>query len=150
MRALRGVGGALGVVLAAYGAWLLVNRQDLDRLLGVATWLAAGVVVHDLLLAPLVVVVVLAGRLLPPPVRGPAAVGLVVLGSTTLVAVPVLGRFGARADNPTLLDRDYGLAWLAVAGVTILAVCAAAWIMGSRNGGARGPGARGRRRRDGA
>ena len=34
----------------------------------------------------------------------------------TLVAVPVLGRFGARADNPTLLDRDYVAGWLVLAG----------------------------------
>ena len=41
--------------------------------------------------------------------RAPAVAGLVVLGSVTLLAIPVLGRFGARADNPTLLDRHYGV-----------------------------------------
>ena len=48
----------------------------------------------------------------PRSVRAPAAVALVVLGSVTLLAVPVLGRFGARPDNPTLLDRDYSAGWL--------------------------------------
>ena len=37
------------------------------------------------------------------------SVGFVVLGSVTLLAMPVLGRFGARPDNPTLLDRDYSV-----------------------------------------
>ena len=45
--------------------------------------------------------------------------GLVVLGTVTLMAVPVLGGWGANADNPTILDRNYAAGWLVVAGVTI-------------------------------
>jgi hypothetical protein len=55
-------------------------------------------------------------------------VGLVVLGSVTLLAVPVLGRFGARDDNPTLLDRHYGTGWLVVAGLVVLAVAVAGLV----------------------
>ena len=48
------------------------------------------------------------GALLPASARAPCGVRLIVLGSRDrCVAVPVLGRFGARPDNPTLLDRDY-------------------------------------------
>ena len=47
--------------------------------------------------------------------------GLVVLGTLTLMAVPVLGGWGANADNPTILDRDYAAGWLVLAAV-ILAV----------------------------
>jgi hypothetical protein len=36
-----------------------------------------------------------------------------------VVAIPVLGRFGARPDNPTLLDRPYLTGWLVVAGLTL-------------------------------
>ena len=43
-----------------------------------------------------------------------------VLGAVTLLAVPVLGRFGAQPDNPTLLDRAYGPGWLVLAGLTVL------------------------------
>ena len=50
--------------------------------------------------------------LLPRAARAPAVVGFVVLGSVTLLAVPVLGRFGARPDNATLLDRDYVVGWV--------------------------------------
>jgi hypothetical protein len=50
--------------------------------------------------------------------------GLLVLGSLTIMAIPVLGRFGARPDNPTLLDRNYTAGWLVVAGLTLVAVLA--------------------------
>ena len=72
------------------------------------------------------------------PADGP--VDLVVLGSLTLLAIPVLGRFGARSDNPTLLDRPYGWSWLALAVVTV-ALVALAGVIGSRRARAARPGA---------
>lgn len=115
--------GALGVVLTAYGAWLLLSRQDPGRIVNAVVWLAAGVVLHDVVLAPVVIVVVgMATRLLPKAAQAPAAVGMVVLGSVTLLAVPVLGSFGARPDNPTLLDRDYGPGWLVLAALVLVGV----------------------------
>lgn len=112
----RVVLGALGVAVTAYGGWLLVSRQSGDQLRSAATWLVGGVLVHDLLLSAVVIVAgVVVSRLVPEPARAPVAVGGVVLGSLTLIAVPVLGRFGARPDNPTLLDRDYTTGWLVVA-----------------------------------
>jgi hypothetical protein len=118
--------GGLGVVVGAYGAWLLLSTQDRDQLVSAGTWLVAGVVLHDGVLAPLVLLVLaLGGRLLPAAYRAPAAVGLVVLGSLTLLAVPVLGAFGRQVHNPSLLDRHYWLGWLVVAGLVVLAVVAA-------------------------
>ncbi len=123
----------VGIVTAAYGLFLLFSRQDLDRLTNLAVWLGAGVVLHDFVLAPLVIVVVaLVSRVLPGHVRLPALVGFVVLGSLTLVAVPVLGRFGARPDNATLLDRPYVLAWFVLLGLTLLAVGAASLVRARR------------------
>ena len=55
-----------------------------------------------------------------------------VLGPVTLLAVPVLGRFGERPDNPTLLDRDYTAGWLVLAGLTALTVAAAAVVRSRR------------------
>lgn len=113
--------GALGVLVAAYGAWLLVSREAAHRLVEVGLWLGAGVLLHDVVLAPLVLLgTALAARVLPAAWRSPAVVVLVVLGAVTLLAVPVLGRFGARADNTTLLDRDYTTGWLLVAGLVVL------------------------------
>jgi hypothetical protein len=142
---------ALGVAVGGYGAWLLLSRQDLDQLTNAAVWLVAGVVLHDgvLALATLLVAAVVL-PLLPRAARAPAVVGSVVLGSVTLLAVPVLGRFGARPDNATLLDRHYLAGWAVLAGLTAVAVVVAA-VLRSRaehadEGGARGPRPRGRRR----
>jgi hypothetical protein len=125
--------GAIGAVVGLYGAWLLLSRQDLDQLLNAALWLASGVVLHDLVLAPLVLVLVVVGaRLLTEPVRIPAVVGFVVLGTATIAAIPVLGRFGARPDNPTLLDRDYLAGWLLLAGLTLLGILIATLVRSRR------------------
>ncbi|MXG91767.1 hypothetical protein [Nocardioides flavescens] len=118
--------GAVGVLVAAYGAWLLLSRQDAEQLRSAAVWLVAGVVLHDVVLAPVVVVLgLLVSRVVPPVARAPIAAGAIVLGSVTLLAVPVLGRFGERSDNPSLLDRDYTAGWLVLAAVVLVAVVVA-------------------------
>ena len=115
---------ALGAVLGGYGASRLVEL-GWDNLVATLLWLGGGVLLHDAVLAPLTIGVATLGvTLLPRSVRGPAAAGCVVLGSVTLTAVPVLGRFGARADNPTLLDRDYTAGWLVFAAAVLIVVAA--------------------------
>ena len=134
MRTVRGALAALGVAVTAYGGWLLVSRTDTGQLVDAGVWLASGVVLHDFVLTAVVLVgATLLLRLLPDPARAPAVVGMVLLGSLTLVAVPVLGRFGARDDNATLLDRPYLASWLVVAGVTVLAVTGASLVRSQRN-----------------
>jgi hypothetical protein len=54
-----------------------------------------------------------------------------------VVAVPVLGRFGARPDNPTLLDRPYVLGWLVLAALTLLGAAGAVAVRGRLAGSAR-------------
>lgn len=124
MRA-RLVLGALGVAVTAYGAWLLWSRRDLADLFSAVRWVAGGVLVHDLLWAPLVVLVALAlGRLLPSVLHAAAAAGLLVLGTLTVMAVPVLGAWGREQDpfNETLLDRDYTAGYLALVATVIIVV----------------------------
>ena len=138
--AVRAALGLAGIAAAAYGVHELLVL-GLDNLRAALTWLVAGVAVHDAVLAPLTIgawfLVVRTGH------RWSAAVvaGAVVLGTVTVVAVPVLGRFGARADNPTLLDRNYLLGWLVLATLTVVAALAAAAMSRSGRGGDRGPGA---------
>ena len=134
--------GALGVAVATYGGWLLL-QEDLSDLVDTAVWLAGGVVLHDFLLVPLTLLLGVALiRLMPANLRAPVAGGLVVLGTVTLMAVPVLGGWGANADNPTILDRNYTAGWLVVAGVTMLVVVLT--IALRRGGRSGGPGAGGR------
>jgi hypothetical protein len=100
-----------------------------------------GVVLHDFVLAPVVLVVVaVVGRLAPKPVRAPAAVLLVVLGSVTLLAVPVLGGFGRRADNASLLDRDYWSGWFVLAGLLVVLVAVGSLVQRWRRGDGADPG----------
>ncbi|MEO5982420.1 MAG: hypothetical protein ABIQ13_08920 [Pedococcus sp.] len=127
----------VGLLVGLYGAVRLLGL-GWSNLATTVPWLAGVVVAHDLILAPLVVVVgAAAARALPAWSRRGALVVLVVLGSVTLVAVPTLGRFGAKADNPTLLDRPYGMGWLSVAGL-VLVVAALLAVTGRRKGAPRG------------
>jgi protein-S-isoprenylcysteine O-methyltransferase Ste14 len=101
--------------------------------LSLGLWLAGGVLGHDALLSPIVVVLgVMATRLAPSAARAPLAVALIVWGSITLVAVPVLGRFGALSDNPTLLDRPYQTSWLVLTGLVVAAVAATSLVRARR------------------
>jgi hypothetical protein len=119
------------VLAGAYALWLLVHSA-MDQWLALLTWLLGGVVLHDLVLVPVVLAVGIAARRLPAYVRAPAAVALVVWGSVTLLAVPVLGRFGALDDNPTLLDRPYLVTWLVGCAVTVLLVAVAGAVLRQR------------------
>ena len=116
MKAFRLVLGVGGVVVIAYGGVVLLLTVDV---LGVAPWVIGPVIVHDLLVAPVTLASVWVGaRYLPIYARTPALFGLVVSGSLTLVALSVIGRRGASADNPSLLNRDYVTGWLVALAVT--------------------------------
>jgi hypothetical protein len=123
--------GAVGVVMGAFGA-LRFLQLDLPDIVDAVLWLVGGVVVHDAVLAPLTVgLTYLATRVVPAWARGRVAVALVVLATVTLTAVPVLGRMGERADNPTLLDRNYVVGWLVFV-VLVLVVTAASGPVAAR------------------
>ena len=142
MNALRILLGALGVAGGAFGAVLLLDLGPAN-LVAAGTWLVGGVLVHDAVLAPLTLAVgVGAVRLWRRQVPAAIVVGATVLATVTVVAIPVLGRFGARGDNRTLLDRNYLLGWLVLATLTVVAVAVA--MVRSDRGGGRGPRAGGR------
>ncbi|MGB7450274.1 MAG: hypothetical protein WA892_14270 [Ornithinimicrobium sp.] len=125
MRGLRYAVGAGGVLLGLWGVWLILGSADTADLVDIAIWLAGGVVAHDVLIAAVTLVVAaLATRALPDVARAPATVGLVVVGTFTVVAIPFLGRFGASATNETLLDRNYVAGYLIVVAIVVAAVVA--------------------------
>jgi hypothetical protein len=131
MRVTRAVLGTAGVVMILVGAYHLydISTRGASRVVSIAVWTAGGVAVHDAVIAPLVVLVgVLVVPRLPPWSRAPVATGLIVLLSVTLLAVPVIGRLGARPDVPSLLDRPYGLLWLGFALVVTVAVVVASLL----------------------
>ena len=127
MRATRAVIGLIGIVVAAVGVMKLLDL-GIDNLKDTVIWLVAGVIAHDGLLAPIVVALgVVVVRLVPPWSRTPVVAGFVVLGSATIMAIPVLGRYGARSDNPSLLDRNYTAGWLVLAALVVVGVSLASW-----------------------
>jgi MFS family permease len=114
--------GAVGVAMGAFGALRLL-QLELEDLLDAGLWLAGGVLLHDVVVAPLTIAVtLLATRVVPSRARTAVVVGVVVLATVTVTAIPVLGGWGVRADNPTLLDRDYTAGWLVFAGLVVLGV----------------------------
>lgn len=120
--------GLAALPVGGYGGWLLVSRQDLDQVREVVVWLAAGVLVHDGAVAALALLGGLLVGLLPRASRPPAAVALVVVGTLTVVALPVLGGFGEDPANPTHLDRPYVTAWLILVTVVVVTVVVAALV----------------------
>lgn len=111
------------------------------NLVPTVVWLGGAVVVHDALIAPAVLVLAWwTSRHLRPRMRTVVARSFVVLGPLVLLSVPVLGRFGAKPDNPSLLDRPYA----AGLGACVALVCVVAVVTAGRpgEGGRRGGRAR--------
>jgi len=134
----RGVVLLAGVVIGLFGLLSLL-RLGLSNLAWTLVWMVGGILGHDVVLSAATLGLVAAGALLlPSSARAPSAVGLVVLGTVTLMAVPVLGRFGERPDNPTLLDRSYGVGWLVVAGIVAVGVIAVTVVAHRRGPGSEG------------
>jgi hypothetical protein len=112
--------GAVGVLAGAFGA-LRFLQLDLPDIVDAVLWLVGGVVVHDAILAPLTIgFTVLGMRVVPPQARTRVTVALIVIATVTVTAIPVLGRFGARPDNPTLLPRSYVAGWLVFVAIVVV------------------------------
>jgi hypothetical protein len=128
MRATRVVMLALGLVAGGYGVLRLLDL-GWSNTRATLVWLVGGVVLHDGVFAPLVIAVALvAVRWVRRDRLAPWVVALVVVVPVTLLGVPELGRFGARADNPTLLDRHYWLGWSALVTLVVVTVAAGAAV----------------------
>lgn len=98
---------AVGAAMIGYGLWGELYGAD-TKPARVAVLVVAAALVHDLVLAPAVIVLaVLVRRLLPrwvhPRLQGATFVAFCLF----LIAIPGLGRYGAREDNPSVLPRDY-------------------------------------------
>ncbi|MGW8361588.1 hypothetical protein ACWGK1_13580 [Streptomyces wedmorensis] len=110
--------GCLGLVLIGIGAWRVADQPDP---LGVVVWLAGAVVLHDGIIAPLVLAIglLLVGR----PERGVLRGALVVAGSLVLIALPLLVRPG-EPPNPSALPLPYGRNLVIVLSAVVVAAVA--------------------------
>ena len=131
MKAARLTLGALGVAGVLWGVWLLTD-DGVDRLRSTALWLVGVVVLHDAVLAPIVVVIgVVAARMLRH--RAVAAVALLIWGTLTLAVANVLSGVGGKPDMDSLLNRPYVSAWLVLSGVIIAGALAVTARADGRN-----------------
>lgn len=114
---LRYAAGGLGVVLMAVGTGLVLSARDAW---GAVVWLGGALVLHDAVLAPLVLGV---GMLVAAlPARGVVRGALVVGGSLVLITLPLLLRPGA-PPNPSALPLPYGRNLVIVLGAVAGAAC---------------------------
>jgi hypothetical protein len=102
------LGTALGTAIAGFGVYgLVTNLHDI----ALTSWLktlGGGLIAHDLLFAPLVVIgSVLLVRVLPGRVRAPIQVALIVSAALIAVAIPVVHGAGRLANNPSLLPSEH-------------------------------------------
>ena len=131
MRAARLAVGALGAAGVLWGAWLL-SDDGADKLRSTALWLVGVVVLHDAVLAPIVVVIgVVAARTLER--RAVAAVAFLIWGTLTLAVANVLSGVGGKPDMASLLNRPYMSAWLVLSGVILGGALAVTARTGGRN-----------------
>jgi hypothetical protein len=106
----------LGVVVGAYGA-VLVWENPPVIILRIMVWALVGVVLHDLVFAPVCVALGFAGRrLIPGKWWPPIAVAAFCSVVLVFLAIPVYGKPGLRPDNMTVIDRNYPLGlWISLA-----------------------------------
>ncbi len=120
------LGGAIGLVL----------HQHRTHPFGTAIYYAGGAVAHDLLVAPLVLLVGLVVRALVPRAYRPAVQGgLIVSGVVTLFSLPLLLGKGKEADNPSHVPLPYARNLLIVLGVTwgvVALLCLVRWVRSRR------------------
>ena len=131
MTAVRVILMVVGVVLGGYGALLLWENPPVI-IMRILVWALVGVVLHDLVFAPLCVALGFAGRrLIPgkwwwPPVTVAAFCTVVLV----FLAIPVYGKPGMRPDNMTVLDRNYPLGlWISL---TIVWACVPLYYLAKR------------------
>jgi hypothetical protein len=124
---------AAGGTVMAFGAWGLLGHAEATMPAAWARWLAAALLVHDLLVAPaLLAVGWLVGRL-PGGWRAPVRAGLLVSATVVLVTLPAFlgdGR-ATQPGNASLLPNRYGRSLALVLGP----VWAGVILAGRRRGG---------------
>nr|WSW41728.1 hypothetical protein OG296_00430 [Streptomyces sp. NBC_01001] len=111
----------LGLALMGLGGALLIEQPSPWP---IALWLAGAVVVHDGLIAPLVIAVAALTGALGLRLHGIPRAALIVAGSLTAIALPPLLRPGGAA-NPTVVPLDYLRNWLLA--MAAVAVAAGLW-----------------------
>jgi len=122
------VSAAAGWMIIAYGLRGMIHHRVDTRPANLAKFAVSGALIHDLVFAPLVLLVgVLVSRATPPRVRGILQAALIVSGSLVLFAYPLVRGYAHALRNPSSLPHNY-TANLALALAIVWAVAAVAII----------------------
>lgn len=97
-----------GTALSAYGLAGLLRDERIGDSMSWLTYFLGGLLVHDLVWAPLVALgsVVLV-RVVPARARSVVQGALIVTATVLLVAYPMVNGGGRLPDNPSILPLDY-------------------------------------------
>lgn len=132
--------GGVGVLFMALGVFGVLTHGSATNPLSVGPWVVGLLLGHDLVLAPAIGTVGwLVSQALPPHVRRPVQVGLIVAAVVSVVALPAVLGYGGHG-NATVLPLDYRrnlLLVLIAIGLSTLAAVLVAEI--SRSLSERGP-----------
>jgi hypothetical protein len=103
------IGMLVGAAVIGYGLAGILRNSDSTLPPRLGGWVVGGALLHDLVLAPVVLATGwLVVRLVPATTRRAVIVGLVLSGMVLLVAWIPLRGYGDRPENPTLHPIDYG------------------------------------------
>jgi hypothetical protein len=121
-----------GVLLLAVGAVTLLGDVNPKRYVGLLTWFVGALVIHDGIIAFVVVGINVAmrraGRRVPLPVLLILQGAIVVGAIMALIVFPEIAKQAIGSANPTLLPLDYArnlaVFYAALAAVTAVAIVA--------------------------
>jgi hypothetical protein len=109
-----------------------ILEHSLDtRPADLARFVVGGALLHDLVVAPLVILLgVLVGRAVPARARSVVQAALVVSGAVALFSYPLVRAYGLAANNPTSLPHNYtanllgvlGIVWAVAATVVVVSL----------------------------
>ena len=112
------VSAALGWAVIGVGLRGIVHNHVDTRPGELARFVVGGALVHDLVVAPAVIVAgVVVARAVPGRARAVVQAALVVNAVVALFAYPLVRAYGLAANNPTSLPHDYAANLLGVLGV---------------------------------
>ena len=119
------ISAAIGWAVIAWGLRGIFQHSLDTRPANLARFVVGGALLHDLIIAPLLIGAgVLLARAVPGRARAVVQGALAISGIVALFSYPLVRGFGLAANNPTSLPHNYAAGLLVVLGI-VWAVAAA-------------------------
>ena len=122
------ISAAAGWAVIAWGLRGIFQHSLDTRPANLARFVVGGALLHDLVVAPLVILAgVAVARAVPGRYRAVVQGALVVTGAIALFSYPLVRAYGLAANNPTSLPHNYtanllvvlGVVWAVAAGIAV-------------------------------